>query len=118
MDIKVLHRQGASIRQIARDTGFSRTTIRKVLKDVAPKRYGPRRERPGKLEPFFGRLQELLAARPQAPATVLHSVIAREGYTGHYERVKCFSKPCSLRTVSLLELHFDLLANRSTAVSS
>lgn len=90
MDLKVLHRQGASIRAIARETGLSRTTVRKLLKQKSPKRYGPRRHRVTKLGPFVGRLDELLSMRPQAPATVLCELITREGYTGHYEQVKCW----------------------------
>jgi alpha-tubulin suppressor-like RCC1 family protein len=40
MDVKLLHRQGVSIRGIARRTGLSRATVRGILKQVAPKRYG------------------------------------------------------------------------------
>lgn len=90
MDVKVLHRQGASIRRIARETGLSRTTVRRLLRQTAPKRYGPRRARVRKIDRFLGRLDELLALRPSAPATVLYEVIAQEGYTGHYEQVKCW----------------------------
>lgn len=90
MDVKLLHRQGVSIRGIARRTGLSRTTVRGILKQVAPKRYGPRRPRPGKLAPFVTRLEELLKLKPSAPATVLHEAIVKKGYTGHYERVKCW----------------------------
>jgi transposase len=88
MDVKLLHRQGASVRRIARVTGMSRRTVRRILSQVAPKPYGPRRPRPSILDPFVPRLEELLAARPHARATVLHEAIVREGYEGHYERVK------------------------------
>lgn len=88
MDVKLLHRQGASIRAIARRTGLSRATVRRILAASAPKRYGPRPPRPRKLDPFLGRLEQLLAARPLAPATVLYEALRREGYGGHYEGVK------------------------------
>jgi transposase len=90
MDVKVLHRQGVSIRRIALETGLSRTTVRKLLAQTAPKPYGPRRSRPRKIDAFVGRLQELLAQRPFARATLLHEAIVHEGYTGHYEQVKCW----------------------------
>jgi transposase len=90
MDVKVLHRQGVSIRRIARESGLSRTTVRRLLKQTAPKPYGPRRQRPRKIDRFIGRLEELLALRPSAPATVLYAAITPEGYTGHYEQVKCW----------------------------
>ena len=90
MDVKVLHRQGASIRRIARETGLARMTVRRLLMQTAPKPYGPRRPRPRKIDRFLERLEELLTLRPSAPATVLHAAIAHEGYTGHYEQVKCW----------------------------
>ena len=46
MDVKLMHRQGASIREIARRTGLSRDTVRKILSQKAPKPYAPRPERP------------------------------------------------------------------------
>lgn len=88
MDVKVLHRQGASIRAIARQTGFSRATVRKILREPVAKPYAPRPARVGKLDPFVERLAECLAARPFARASVLYEEIRGEGYTGHYEAVK------------------------------
>src|SRR5215831_1793828 len=88
MDVKLLHRQGASIRRIARTTGLSRQTVRRILMQKAPKLYGPRRVRPSILDPFVTRLEQLLASRPFIPGTVLFETIAGEGYKGHYERVK------------------------------
>ena len=88
MDVKLLYRQGASIRRIARSTGLSRQTVRRILSQKAPKVYGPRAPRPSILDPFVGRLEELITARPFARATILFETIAREGYPGHYERVK------------------------------
>ena len=88
MDVKLLHRQGASIRRIARTTGLSRQSVRRILMQKAPKPYGPRRSQPSILDPFIARLEELITARPLARATVLFETIAREGYPGHYERVK------------------------------
>jgi transposase len=90
MDVKVLHRQGASIRRIARETGLSRTTVRKLLDQTAPKPYGPRRPRPRKIDRFIGCLEELLTKRPSVRATVLYEAIAAKGYAGHYEQVKCW----------------------------
>lgn len=90
MDVKVLHRQGASMRRIARETGLSRTTVRKLLVQVAPKSYGPRRPRPRKIDPFVERLEEVLTQRPLARATLLYELLVREGYAGHYEQVKCW----------------------------
>jgi transposase len=92
MDVKLLYRQGASIRRIARTTGLSRQTVRRILMQKAPKLYGPRRPRPSILDPFVTRLETLIGARPFIRATVLFETIAREGYTGHYEGVKRWAR--------------------------
>lgn len=84
MEINVLHRQGKSIREIARFTGLSRHSVRRVLRGQAKDRYGPRTERPTKLDPFKTYLQErMAAARPdRIPATVLLRELKERGYTG------------------------------------
>jgi transposase len=37
MDIRVLHKEGHSIKEIVRQTGHSRNTVRRVLREAAPK---------------------------------------------------------------------------------
>ncbi len=88
MDVKLMHRQGASVRRIARETGLSRVTVRRVLAGAAPKPYGPRKARPKKLDPFLTRLGELAEERPYARATGLHEALRQDGYAGCYESVK------------------------------
>lgn len=57
MDIHVLHQQGHSIRAISRQLGIARNTVRCYLRDIArTPSYGPRPDRPSKLEPFKPRL--------------------------------------------------------------
>ena len=51
MDIGLLHREGHSIKAIARMTGRSRNTIRKVIGQKLPQRTPPRR-RSSKLDPY------------------------------------------------------------------
>lgn len=90
MDIKVLHRQGMSIREIARRARVSRKTVRNVLCSPVPKGYGPRPRRPGKLDPYVAHLEEQLLARPWVRATQLYEEVRLKGYAGHYELVKVF----------------------------
>lgn len=90
MDVKLMHRQGASIREIARRTGLSRVTVRKILSQKAPRPYGPRAPRPGLLEPYVGWLRETLEARPWVRASVLHRELADRGFAGHYHTVRRF----------------------------
>ena len=52
MDLKLLHRQGMSVRAIARTTGFSRQAVRRALQQTVPPTYKPRPVKPGKLDSF------------------------------------------------------------------
>ena len=64
VDIQVLHRQGVSIKGIARELGVSRNTVRKYLRaDQAPE-FKACRSRPSKLDPFKDYLQQRVAAAP------------------------------------------------------
>lgn len=46
VEIRVLHRHGTGIREIARETGLSRNTIRRYLRNEAAPRYTPRPHEP------------------------------------------------------------------------
>ena len=88
MDVKLMHRQGHSLRHIARLTGLSRVTVRRILSSPTPKGYGPRAARPRKLDRFTPRLEAVLAGRPRATASWLHRTLRSEGFDGGYETVK------------------------------
>lgn len=88
MDVKQMHREGHSLRHIARVTGLSRVTVRKILSAAATKPYGPRRPRASTLDPFTPQLTALLAQRPRAMASWLHRKIQGAGFGGCYETVK------------------------------
>jgi transposase len=92
VEIRILARQGESIRQISRQTGLSRNTVRRYLRDDRARRYGPRAQRPCKLDPYMGYLQERIAhARPDwIPATVLLREIRERGYDGGISQLKAY----------------------------
>jgi len=96
VEIRVLKRQGWSIRAIARETGLSRVTVRRHLEDPdAAARYGPREPRPTKLGPYTPYLQErVAAARPGwIPAVVLLREIRERGYLGGISQLKAYLAP-------------------------
>jgi len=95
VEIRILARQGESIRQISRRTGLSRNTVRRYLRDQAARHYGPRAPRPCKLDPYLGYLQERMAqARPAwIPATVLLREIRERGYPGGISQLKAYLAP-------------------------
>ena len=85
MDIRVLHRQGMSIRGIARDLKMSRKTVRKYLRDPGLEPvYRTRVPRPSKLDPFKDYLKRRMAeaAPRRLPATVYLREIRERGYDG------------------------------------
>lgn len=90
MEIEVLHRQGRGVRQIARDLGISRNTVRAVLRGEHGAHYGPREPRPTKLDPYKPYLHDRLeqAGKIELHATVLLREIRTHGYDGGITQLK------------------------------
>jgi len=85
MEIRIMHRQGTSIRSIAKELSISRWTVRKYLRSPGLEPcYGPRAVRPSKLDPFRAYIRQRLrdAAPRRLPATVLLREIRERGYEG------------------------------------
>lgn len=93
VDIHVLHRQGNSIRAIAKELGVSRNTVRRYLRDltVAPV-YPERAPRPTKLDPYKAYIADRIeAAKPHwIPASVLFEEIRAQGYSGGATRLRSY----------------------------
>jgi transposase len=92
LEIRVLHRHGKSIREIAREMGVSRNTVRRYLRDDEAERYRPRPLRRTKLDAFKGYIIERLraAAPERIPASVLLMELRERGYSGGYTMLKVF----------------------------
>lgn len=92
MEIRVLHRHGKGIREIVRETGLSRNTVRRHLRSPDPPRYKRRPPRRTKLDPFKSYIAERLkAAAPETiPASVLLGELRERGYAGGYTMLKVF----------------------------
>ena len=90
MEIDVLHRQGKGIREIARDAGVSRNTVRAVLRGEHDGQYGPRAPRACKLDPYKDYLRDRLtrAGKETLRATVLLREIGAMGYRGGITQLK------------------------------
>lgn len=85
MEIHVLHRQGKSIRTIAKELGVSRNTVKRYLRDLSKvPEYQNCEPRPTKLASFKPYLKERIdAAKPHwIPAVVLLEEIRLLGYDG------------------------------------
>jgi transposase len=92
LEIRVLHRHGKGVREIARETGLSRNTVRRYLRDQTASRYKSRPPRASKLDPFKAYVSERLASAAPAsiPATVLLGELRERGYPGGYTILKDF----------------------------
>ncbi len=95
MEIRVLARQGMSIRAIAQQLRVSRNTVRKYLRNPGLPIYPNRAARPTKLDPFKPYLQaRIQAAKPHwIPATVLLRELREHGYTGGLSQLKAWLSP-------------------------
>lgn len=92
--IRRAHRDGKSIRQIAREFGLSRITIRKALQHPEP--VAATRDRPApKLGPFQATIDQILADDQSAPPKQRHTAAQvyrrlrdEHGYPGGYAQVQ------------------------------
>ena len=93
--IRIAHRDGMSIRQIARRYGHSRRKIRRVLQESEPRPYTLRKERPApRLGSYKALIDQILADDEQAPREQRHTAAKlyrrlrdEEGYLGGYDQV-------------------------------
>ena len=94
--IRIAHRDGMSIRQIARRYGHSRRKIRQVLSESEPRPYTLVKGRPApRLGPYTALIDQILAADEQAPRKQRHTAAKlyrrlrdEEGYLGGYDQVR------------------------------
>ena len=85
MEIKVLHKRGMSIREIARELGISRNTVRSHLKAKSEKpQYSPRPAPSSLLDEYRDYISKRISdAHPyKIPATVIAREIMAMGYRG------------------------------------
>ncbi len=76
-----LQASGKSIREIARETGHSRNTIRKYLRADEFPEPRPRKKRTSKLDPFKSQLDQYLA-KGIFNCKVLLRLLQEQGYSG------------------------------------
>ena len=95
MEVRVLARRGGKVKQIARELGVSKNTVRRYLRDPKAGRYKRRAPRPRKLDLYRQYLRERIeAAQPRwIPATVLLREIRERGYEGGISQLKAYLAP-------------------------
>lgn len=91
MDLKLLRQQGHSIRQIAKQAGLSRNTVRKALRAKAPPVFKPP-QRSSKLDPFKAYLRQRFSEHGLSAVRLLEE-IEPMGFTGSIDLLRRFLKP-------------------------
>lgn len=82
VEVRVLARQGKKIREIAREIGLSRNTVRRYMRSNDPSRYRRTVPRPSKLDPHREYIARRLAEAAHLTATVLLRELRDRGYSG------------------------------------
>ena len=98
--IRTAHRDGVSIRQIARTYHHSKRKIRQVLKESEPRPYTRQKKPPApKLGPFQPLIRQILADDEPAPRKQRHTAAKiyrrlrdEHGYVGGYDQVRRYVK--------------------------
>jgi transposase len=103
-----LHRQGLTVSEIARASGFDRKTVRRYIdRGLEPPAYGPRRPRPTLLDPFTGYLRERVKAYPGLTGSRLLRELKELGYQGGYTAVTDFLRDVRPTTDAKFEVRFE-----------
>jgi transposase len=99
--IRRAHRDGLSIRTLARQFHHSRRKIREILATPEPKPYVRLRPPPSILDPFKSIIDTILTGDEEAPRKQRHTarkILRRlqqeHGFTGGYERVRLYVRQC------------------------
>jgi hypothetical protein len=109
-------REGIPIRQVVRETGIHRKTVRKMLDHPLPKPYGPRSRGYPKLGPHTTSVQRLIRENATLPPSARRSIKAiyerirhEEGFSGSYGSVKDYARPITRDRDCFWEDAYDLL---------
>lgn len=92
LNLLELRAEGKSIREIARETGFSRNTVRSYLRHEGTPERAQREAVPSKLDPFAQRLDGMMASGVYN-CEVLLERLRELGYTGGKTLVKDYVQP-------------------------
>ena len=89
MDILALHRQGHSMRWIAKKLGIHRNTVKKYITERKSPQYRKQKRRASILAPYHQLIRDWLR-EDDFSATWIFDKLKCLGYTGGYDTVRCF----------------------------
>jgi transposase len=108
MELKVLHRHGWTVSQLAREFGISRTTVYKELASGTPRRYAERTKPTALNEAQVMHIERRLAVCPDIRGTILHDELRQGyGYQGSYVAFERHLRPLRPAQVKDPEIRFE-----------
>jgi transposase len=109
-------KEGISMRQVARETGINRLTVRKIVDHSLPQSYGPRSNRYPKLGPHTASVRQMLKENATLPPPARLSIKAiyerirdQEDFRGSYSSVKNYVRQIASDSDCIWEYTYDLL---------
>lgn len=106
MDIISLHRQGFSMRAIAKKLGIHRNTVKKHITGQTFPEYRKSKRQESILDPFHQTIDDLLA-EDDYQATWILDRLKKMGYTGSYETVRDYVRSVKKRRSRLAYARFE-----------
>lgn len=118
VEIRLLKRQGKSLRQIAAEVGCAVNTVRRHLELENAPRYERKIKRATKLGEHLAYLQarQQSAAPLSIPATVLYREIAARGYTGGMSQLRAFLRTLKPAQADAPVIRFETAAGEQMQV--
>lgn len=115
MDIKVMHRNGLSIRKIARATGLHRKTVAKYIESNSLPEYTKTQQRESILNPYRQIIEDYLE-EDAYQATWIFDKLTRMGYAGGYTTVKTFVQSIKEKKTRIAYMRFETEPGRQAQV--
>lgn len=106
MDIISLHRQGFSMRKIAKKLGLHRNTVKKHITDKTLPQYRKRKQQESILAPYRQVIDDYLK-EDSYQATWILERLQRRGYNGSYETVRDYVRAVKKRLNRLAYARFE-----------
>jgi transposase len=106
MDILALHRQGHSMRRIARNLGIHRNTVKKYITQKKQPKYRKQKRRGSILAPYHQMIRDWLA-QDDFRATWIFDKLKALGYSGGYDTVRYFVGDVKRQKAHLAYIRFE-----------
>ena len=106
MDIIAMHRNGYSIRKIAKIKGIHRKTVKKYLESNSFPHYQKKKRGSSILEPYYQIIKDYLE-QDDYQATWIFERLKRMGYAGSYDTLKVYVRTIKEQKTRLAYIRFE-----------